>query len=94
MRGHFAVPRKRADANGVAALFDLRQRQAGDIDQVGGLLRARLHQVDQIGAPAQKPGFGVAMLLRDRLADILRARIAEASHPRCSTDRIAATIFG
>ena len=40
-------------------LFDLRQRQPIDVDQLRGRLDAHLHEVDQVGAAAEK--FGVRL---------------------------------
>jgi len=85
-----------ADANSaIGQVFNIPQRQAADVDEMGGPLDLELHQIEQIGAAADE--LGAASGDRgNRRARVCRAFVGKGLHRRApfATSRMAATIFG
>ena len=66
----------------VGSILDDR-RQAGDIDQPGGLRHRFAHQIDQIGAAAQKMPVG-GQRQPERILGVGGAIVAERGHAASS----------
>ena len=85
-----------ADAQAaVGEVFGIFERQAADVDQVGGPLDLELHQIEQVGAAANElcaaAGHG-----GDGGLQVRCALVGEGPHLRTpsATSRMAATMFG
>ena len=79
---HIGIPRERADPDTFAArqFLHLRQRQTRDVDQLRRRLHAHLHQVDQIGAAAEKLRLRFRGDATDRLGGVPRLYVGKRVH--------------